>query len=313
MRALINRLLEFSVPLIMGVICAVWMANSHPELYDKIVHTPIHKVFSGDAVHVDSHEAHKSHSHAANHDDHESGDAVHGAVAAIDHHDSHHAGHSIWDHILTLHFAVNDLFMVLFFGVAAKEITEACLPSGPLNPFRKALNPLAATLGGVPWASRSVPAAERHHGRARLGEGMGDPNGHGHCPGLVDCEIRVRRGARCRKLSTVACRSGRRDRMGIIAFAYPDPAQPTQWLNTAWILPGMGLAYAFRRFGVQQWCPTSHSEVHSAGGGCTVLTYIRHLHWYSSCRFCRVRKPTWVCMHTRVPKPIIILPRVFRA
>jgi NhaA family Na+:H+ antiporter len=52
-------------------------------------------------------------------------------------------------HDVTLHFLVNDLFMVFFFGIAAKEITEACLPGGSLNPMKKAVNPLLATIGGV--------------------------------------------------------------------------------------------------------------------------------------------------------------------
>ena len=39
--------------------------------------------------------------------------------------------------------------MVLFFGIAAKEVTESCLPGGSLNPPRKALAPLIATVGGV--------------------------------------------------------------------------------------------------------------------------------------------------------------------
>jgi len=52
-------------------------------------------------------------------------------------------------HTLDLHFIVNDIFMVFFFGIAAKEITESCLPGGALNPPAKALNPLLATLGGV--------------------------------------------------------------------------------------------------------------------------------------------------------------------
>ena len=39
--------------------------------------------------------------------------------------------------------------MVFFFGLAAKEVTEACLPGGSLNPPRKAMSPLIATLGGV--------------------------------------------------------------------------------------------------------------------------------------------------------------------
>ena len=50
---------------------------------------------------------------------------------------------------LNLHFLSNDIVMVFFFGIAAKEITEACLPGGALNPPRKAINPLLGTIGGV--------------------------------------------------------------------------------------------------------------------------------------------------------------------
>ena len=49
----------------------------------------------------------------------------------------------------TLHFFVNDIFMVFFFGIATKEIVESCLPGGALNPIKKAINPLFATAGGV--------------------------------------------------------------------------------------------------------------------------------------------------------------------
>jgi len=47
---------------------------------------------------------------------------------------------SIPGHDLTLHFLVNGVFMVLFFGIAAKEITEACLPGGSLTPLSKAIH-----------------------------------------------------------------------------------------------------------------------------------------------------------------------------
>jgi len=52
-------------------------------------------------------------------------------------------------HDLTLHFLVNDIFMCFFFGLAIKEVTEALLPGGSLNPISRAVNPLMATLGGV--------------------------------------------------------------------------------------------------------------------------------------------------------------------
>jgi len=58
-------------------------------------------------------------------------------------------GLQLFHHKLDFHFLVNDIFMVFFFGIAAKEITESCLPGGPLNPPAKAVTPLIATLGGV--------------------------------------------------------------------------------------------------------------------------------------------------------------------
>ena len=33
----------------------------------------------------------------------------------------------------SLHFAVNDIGMVFFFAIAAKEVFEATLPGGPLS------------------------------------------------------------------------------------------------------------------------------------------------------------------------------------
>lgn len=46
---------------------------------------------------------------------------------------------------INVQFLMNDIFMALFFGLAAKEITESCLPGGALNPPRKAVNPLLGT------------------------------------------------------------------------------------------------------------------------------------------------------------------------
>ena len=48
-----------------------------------------------------------------------------------------------------LHFWVNDVGMVFFFALAAKEVFEAGLPGGPLASRHRALLPLAAALGGM--------------------------------------------------------------------------------------------------------------------------------------------------------------------
>jgi NhaA family Na+:H+ antiporter len=52
-----------------------------------------------------------------------------------------------------LHFWVNDVGMVFFFALAAKEVFEATLPGGPLASPRQAMAPLAAAVGGM-----TVPA-----------------------------------------------------------------------------------------------------------------------------------------------------------
>src|SRR5918992_626109 len=48
-----------------------------------------------------------------------------------------------------LHFWVNDVGMVFFFALAAKEVFEATLPGGPLASPRRALSPIAAAIGGM--------------------------------------------------------------------------------------------------------------------------------------------------------------------
>ncbi|MCI0896399.1 MAG: Na+/H+ antiporter NhaA, partial [Chloroflexi bacterium] len=79
------------------------------------------------------------------------------AVANLDHQlyeelvDYHLFGDQakLFGHTITAHFLTNEIFMVFFFGIAAKEITVSLLPGGALNPVNKAVNPLLGTIGGV--------------------------------------------------------------------------------------------------------------------------------------------------------------------
>lgn len=59
------------------------------------------------------------------------------------------ATHTEHAHSFSFHFVVNDLFMVLFFGIAAKEVSESFLPGGALSSLSKASMPAIATVGGV--------------------------------------------------------------------------------------------------------------------------------------------------------------------
>ena len=72
--------------------------------------------------------------------------------ANIDHHSYEAAFHKqnfLNGHYNFFHFLVNDVFMVLFFGVATKEISESFLPGGPLSSVKKAAMPVIATIGGL--------------------------------------------------------------------------------------------------------------------------------------------------------------------
>jgi len=48
-----------------------------------------------------------------------------------------------------LRFAVNDVGMALFFAIITKEVVEAALPGGALHPWRRALLPAVAAMGGA--------------------------------------------------------------------------------------------------------------------------------------------------------------------
>jgi NhaA family Na+:H+ antiporter len=48
-----------------------------------------------------------------------------------------------------MYFIVNELFMVFFFGIAMKEVSESFLPGGALSSAKKAAMPVIATIGGV--------------------------------------------------------------------------------------------------------------------------------------------------------------------
>lgn len=250
-KKLVHVLQEFSVPLILGVFMALGVANNDYDFYHKLIHTPLTQfaeVFGGGGEHHDAHDSDPVQAHES-----ETADAeATGAPDAGAH--AEHGGHG-WEHFLTLHFLVNDLFMVVFFGIAAKEITESCLPGGALNPLKNAINPLLGTIGGVVGPV----------GAYFLLNGMiGDPawsNGWG-IPTATDIALawlvaRLVFGVGHPAISFLLLLAIADDGIGlaIIALAYPDPSMPTEWANALWILPGMAIAYFLRWQRVRSWIP----------------------------------------------------------
>ncbi len=74
-----------------------------------------------------------------------------------------------------LHFWVNDVGMVFFFALAAKEVFEATLPGGPLSSPRRALAPLAAAVGGMAAPALIYVALASTVGPAELIRGWAIP------------------------------------------------------------------------------------------------------------------------------------------
>lgn len=173
---------------------------------------------------------------------------------------------TIFGHELTVHFLVNDLFMVFFFGIAAKEITESCLPGGALNPPAKAVNPLLATFGGVigPIAVFFIGLAllfsmgvyevgvDDH---AAIARGWGVPTATDIALAWLVARTVFGRGHPAVNFLLLLAVADDAIGLVIIAVFYGDPVHPPRPEFLGLILAGMALAYALRRMRVNQWVP----------------------------------------------------------
>jgi len=161
-------------------------------------------------------------------------------------------------HDLTVHYLINDIFMVFFFGIAAKEITESVLPGGDLNPPSKAINPLLGTLGGVfgPVGVYLLLTNVLYTGEeaAQVATGWGIPTATDIA--LAWLVARMVFGNKHPAVSFLLLLAVADDAigLGIIAVAYPK-SPPDVMQLVYWTLPGMLLAYGMRKKGVNTWLP----------------------------------------------------------
>lgn len=200
MRKHINRLREFSIPLVLGVVTALFWANMNKTSY---LHCIGQNLVAG----------------------------------------------------CSLHFITNDLFMVLFFGIAAAEITKSTLPGGDLNPLKKAANPLLATAGGVLGPIAVYLLLNRLLGMPQLQRGWGIPTATDIA--LAWLGARAVFGARHPAVSFLLLLAVADDAIGlaIITIFYPDPHQP---FTPVWLLAtaaGMLIAWSLRRLHVHSYWP----------------------------------------------------------
>ena len=164
----------------------------------------------------------------------------------------------IFGHKLDLHFIINGMFMCLFFGIAAKEITESALPGGVLNPLKRAINPLIGTLGGVfgPAGLYLLLALVIYGGTVDFGAVA---NGWA-IPTATDIALawlvaRVVFGPLHPAVNFLLLLAVVDDAIGlvIIAVFYPDPHHPVEPIWLLLVVGGMAAAYVLRRLRVPWW------------------------------------------------------------
>jgi NhaA family Na+:H+ antiporter len=233
MRKQINMLREFSVPLIAGVVVALFWVNLDPTGYANFNH----------------------------------------------------------DHFLgpfSFHFVANELFMSLFFGIAAVEITQSCLPGGDLNPIKKAMNPLFATIGGVVGPVLTYFLLNRLVGSPALGHGWGIPTATDIA--FAWLAARLIFGSSHPVISFLLLLAIADDAVGlvIIAVFYPDEAYPTEPLWLLLVVVGMLVAYILRERktmsywpylllgGIPSWTGLHEAHLHPALALVFIVPFLPH-------------------------------------
>ena len=189
---------------------------------------------------------------------------------------------------LSFHFIANELFMVLFFAIAAVEITQSCLPGGDLNPPSKAINPLMATIGGVIGPVAVYLLLNQMAGTPQLANGWGIPTATDIA--LAWLAARPVFGPTHPAVSYLLLLAVADDAIGlvIIAIFYPDPNMPTEplWL----LLTGLGILSAFcmRKLrlgsywpylligGTLSWLGLHHAHLHPALALVFIIPFLPH-------------------------------------
>jgi NhaA family Na+:H+ antiporter len=162
--------------------------------------------------------------------------------------------HPFLPHV-NMRFLVNELFMAMFFGIAAVEITDSLSPGGSLNPAKKAVTPLLATAGGVLGPVGVYFLLNHLFGSPELHRGWGI--GAATDIALAWLVARLVFGKTHPAISFLLLLAIADDAIGlvIIAVFYPDPNHPVFVPALAITLLGAAIAFALRRARVTSYWP----------------------------------------------------------
>lgn len=156
---------------------------------------------------------------------------------------------------MSLHYLVNDIFMVFFFAIAAVEITQSILPGGDLNPLKKAINPLFATMGGVVGPVAVYLLLNMLIGSPEYTNGWAIPTATDIA--LAWLVARFVFGEKHPAVSFLLLLAIADDAIGLIIIAvfYPDPFNPVAPMWLLLTLAGIVISFLFRKFGVKSYWP----------------------------------------------------------
>lgn len=167
--------------------------------------------------------------------------------ANVDHHSYEHFVETKFLGPLSVHFFANEILMVFFFGIAAKEITEAVLPGGDLHPLKKAVNPLLGTLGGIFGPIGIYFLMTKGLNAPEIMRGWGIPTATDIA--LAWLVARIVFGPKHAAVSYLLLLAVADDAggMAIIALFYPDPNHPVEYVYLILVAVAMFITWGMRR------------------------------------------------------------------
>jgi NhaA family Na+:H+ antiporter len=153
-----------------------------------------------------------------------------------------------------LHFAVNDIGMAFFFGLATKEIVESTLPGGPLASPKAAAVPLLAAAAGMLAPAGLYWGAAVASGHPELVRGWAIP-----CATDIAFSYLVARlifPARHPAIPFLLLLAVADDALGLLVLALFYPAGAVSPLLFAlFMVPAVAIAWGLRRRGVRSFWP----------------------------------------------------------
>jgi NhaA family Na+:H+ antiporter len=186
-----------------------------------------------------------------------------------------------------LHFAVNDIGLVFFFALAAKEIIEAMLPGGALASPREAGVPLLAAIGGMAAPAGLYLLQAGLDGRPDLASGWAIPCATDIAFSYMAARlIFPREHAAIPFLLLLAIAD---DALGLILLAVFYPSGPLSLFNfVAFMIPAVGFSMWLRRSrvvsiwaytvlgGGMSWAALYFGGVHPALAMVPVMPFMPH-------------------------------------